>query len=91
MNNTEKRIYNTVNAYLGYGRKSTTKKDIDEHFNDVITIFSKEELAETSFLVIKDNLYNFWGVENEIKLVEMPVNKKAQDEYNKRFGIKATE
>jgi hypothetical protein len=92
MNDIERKIYYMTNTYLGYGRRSTTKKDIDEHFNKVLTLFSDEEIEQTSFLLIKDNLYHFWGIKSDIQIVErelvpMPVNKKAQAKYNKRFGI----
>lgn len=92
MNTIEQKIYYMTNTYLGYGRGTTTKADIDEHFNKVITLFSDEEIKQTSFLLIKYNLYHFWGIESDIQIAErelvpMPVNRKAQAEYNEHFGI----
>lgn len=143
MNNTEQRIYNVTNAYIGYGRKEISKKEVDTHYADVINLF-EDELSEIDIEMVRVRLYDFWGIDkSEVskiysvkcglnqddygyavvdqfdnvygfnldtfedaehlirvcytndakgipnqKLVPMPVNKKAQDEYNKRFGVK---
>lgn len=84
MNNTEERIYNTTNAYIGYHNKNISKNELDKYYADVIGIF-ENELQEVDIELIRKHLYAFWDIQ-EPKLVPIPVNLKAQEEYNKRFG-----
>ncbi|MEE0061146.1 MAG: hypothetical protein UE295_10005 [Acutalibacteraceae bacterium] len=88
MNSTEQKIYDVTNAYLGIGHKNISQEEVDCAFEKILPVF-EDELQNASFVEIKANLYDFWGIEydkNHI-LVPMPVNRKAQAEYNKRFGI----
>ena len=41
-----------------------------------------------NFHFLNSEIYESEEIEEEPELMPMPVNKKAQEEYNKRFGIK---
>lgn len=86
LNENEVFIYRVAKVIL-QEQKEINVYDIDMAIDDSIEVGLGRRITEDfSYKLVKARLCNFFDVKND-GLVPMPVNRKAQAEHNKRFGI----